>query len=55
VHFCLKDPISQELIEFIYTLTNEMVANILTKPLTGWKDQNIQIASFVGDKMNATN
>ncbi len=34
-----KDLIDQGIIKMIYTPTNELVANILTKPLMGWKFQ----------------
>jgi hypothetical protein len=35
--FWLKDLLDQGLLELIYTPTDELVADILTKPLTGWK------------------
>ena len=35
-YFWLKDLIDQGLLELIYMPTNELVADILTKPLTGW-------------------
>ncbi len=35
--FWLKDLLDQELLELIYTPTDELVADILTKPLMGWK------------------
>jgi hypothetical protein len=37
--FWLKDLIDQGFIELIYTPTDELVADILTKPLVGWKFQ----------------
>jgi hypothetical protein len=37
--FWLKDLIDQEIIGVIRTLTEEFVANILTKPVVGWKFQ----------------
>ena len=36
-YFWLKDLIDQGLLELIYMPTDELVADILTKPLTGWK------------------
>ena len=33
----MKDLIEQGLLELIHTPTDELVADILTKPLTGWK------------------
>ena len=35
--FWLKDLLDQGLLELIYTHTDELVADILTKPLNGWK------------------
>jgi hypothetical protein len=35
--FWLKDLMDQGLINLIYTFTDELVADILTKPLVGWK------------------
>jgi hypothetical protein len=35
--FWLKDLLDQGLLDLIYTPTDELVADILTKPLTGWK------------------
>jgi hypothetical protein len=37
--FWLKELIDQEMLELIYTPTDELVADILTKPLVGWKFQ----------------
>ncbi len=37
--FWLKELIDQGQIELVYTHTSELVADILTKPLTGWKFQ----------------
>jgi hypothetical protein len=37
--FWMKDLIDQGLIELIYVPTEELVADILTKPITGWKFQ----------------
>jgi hypothetical protein len=37
--FWLEDLIDQEMIGLIYTPTDELVADILTKPLVGWKFQ----------------
>jgi hypothetical protein len=36
-YFWLKELIDEGSIEMIYTPTDELVADILTKPLTGWK------------------
>jgi hypothetical protein len=33
----LKDLLDWGLLELLYTHTNELVADILTKPLNGWK------------------
>jgi hypothetical protein len=38
-YFWLKGLIDEGMIELIYTPTEELVADILTKPLTGWKFQ----------------
>jgi hypothetical protein len=38
-YFWLKDLIDQEMIELIYTPTDELVADILTKHVIGWKFQ----------------
>jgi hypothetical protein len=35
--FWLKDLLDQGVLELIYTHTDELVADILTKPLNGWK------------------
>jgi hypothetical protein len=40
-YFWLKDLIDNGIIELIYTPTEELVADILTKPLLGWKIQNL--------------
>ena len=38
-YFWLKDLIDKGMLELIYEPTDELVADILTKPLTGWKFQ----------------
>jgi len=38
-YFWLKDLIDEGMLELIYVPTDELVADILTKPLTGWKFQ----------------
>ncbi len=39
--FLLKDLIDQGIIDLIYTPTDELVADILTKTLVGWKFQHL--------------
>jgi hypothetical protein len=43
----LKDLIEKGLIELVYTPTEELVADILTKPLTGWKFRYL-LSKFLG-------
>jgi hypothetical protein len=38
-YFWLKELTDSGLIELLYVPTDELVADILTKPLTGWKFQ----------------
>jgi hypothetical protein len=38
-YFWLKELIDEGMLELIYMPTDELVADILTKPLTGWKFQ----------------
>jgi hypothetical protein len=40
-HFWLKEIIDDGLIELIHLPTDELVADILTMPLTGWKFQHL--------------
>lgn len=52
--FWLKDLIDQEMIGLIYTPTDELVADILTKPLVGWKFQYLlyKLLGWTNSEMN---
>ncbi len=52
--FWLKELIDQGQIELVYTHTSELVADILTKPLTGWKFQYLlyKLLGWNGSNLN---